>query len=79
MTALQWVNHVQRKVESVDVMIDLGPNVLLVSEFRMSIPALRKRVLNTQYMFTCGKKQPNKSCVKMYNNGHTHSSISTLS
>lgn len=38
----------------VSVLIDSGSNVSLISEeFKMSIPTLRKRVLNTQYMFAC--------------------------
>ena len=46
--------YVKGLVEGVDVtvLIDSGSNVSLISEeFRMSIPALRKRVLNTQYSF----------------------------
>ena len=46
--------YVKGLVEGVDVtvLIDSGSNVSLISEeFRMSIPALRKHVLNTQYMY----------------------------
>lgn len=46
--------YVKGLVEGVDVtvLIDSGSTVSLISEeFRMSIPALRKRVLNTRYMF----------------------------
>lgn len=46
--------YVKGLVEGVDVtvLIDSGSTVSLISEeFRMSIPALRKRVLNTQYTF----------------------------
>lgn len=46
--------YVKGLVQDVDVsvLIDSGSNVSLISEeFKMSIPTLCKRVLNTQYMF----------------------------
>lgn len=46
--------YVKGLVEGVDVsvLIDSGSNVSLISEeFKMCIPTLHKRVLNTQYMF----------------------------
>ena len=48
--------YVKGLVEGVDVtvLIDSSSNVSLISEeFRMSIPALRKRVLNTHYLYAC--------------------------
>ena len=50
--------YVKGLVEGVDatVLIDSGSNVSLISEeFTMSIPALQKHVLNTQYLYArCG-------------------------
>ena len=47
-------SYIRGLIENVDVaiLIDSGSNVSLISEaFKMSIPALRKRVLCTNYMF----------------------------